>query len=659
MALEIGPGITFGGGITFQTEIPTAEVLYDTPGTYSWTAPAGVTSVSVVCIGGGGSGSRGYSPATNQSRQGGGGAGLGWKNNISVTPGQSYTVVVGQGGNSISTNEIIATSSTSANIPVYGNLTLTLDSPTTALQFSNRVIVRPTANLQCYADGLISSYVGNVTMTVNVTEFNGAGGPYSSWNVYWYGNVGSAGGDSYFISKTTVAGLGGQPGSLEGYAGLGGQYVGDGGGKGGAGSIAPKNPLALDPTYPYSYPVGGGSGGSAGGYSGDGGNAGVDGDTFAVGNRREIILPTAGSGGAPGGSWNSTPNNYVMTPPNSSILNYSFGAGSGGSGVGVNGEGASGGYWASYLQGYIMSGNAAAYGVDAGAVGAPGSLGGPSIANQSYPGVGNGFGAVGTYVSNSIQRGGDGGLYGGGGGSVGPEMILDPVYDRIGYGGNGAVRIIWGTGRGFPSNAGPGGFSYRSLLSSTGQAAYDATAYNDWFSVSAQDYANVQAGITGATTIGLSDAEMAQPIAGGLGTENSATMAQNRATVAANTYVLGLVVRGQANANSFTFRPYIGPSFRGNTYGAIGQNSLTVTGNSPLYWLRKNPALPTSLESYVMCGERITNSGESNWALIENTNPSPGATGAAYSNNFSTWTTLSATLTGPAQQWLLTTDVNW
>jgi hypothetical protein len=58
---------------------------YTTPGTYSWTAPAGVTSVSVVAIGPG---------ATNA----GGGGGLTWANGLSVTPGQSYTVVVGAGG---------------------------------------------------------------------------------------------------------------------------------------------------------------------------------------------------------------------------------------------------------------------------------------------------------------------------------------------------------------------------------------------------------------------------------------------------------------------------------------------------------------------------------------------------------------------------------
>jgi hypothetical protein len=65
------------------------SVTYSTPGTYTWTAPAGVSHVSVVAIGGGGGGT---------SFQGGGGGGLGWKNNISTTPGTGYQVVVGCGG---------------------------------------------------------------------------------------------------------------------------------------------------------------------------------------------------------------------------------------------------------------------------------------------------------------------------------------------------------------------------------------------------------------------------------------------------------------------------------------------------------------------------------------------------------------------------------
>ena len=71
------------------------EELYTIPGTYSWTAPDNVTSISVICIGGGGAGSSGQ-VATPQTA--GGGGGLGWKNNIAVVPGNSYTVVVGLGG---------------------------------------------------------------------------------------------------------------------------------------------------------------------------------------------------------------------------------------------------------------------------------------------------------------------------------------------------------------------------------------------------------------------------------------------------------------------------------------------------------------------------------------------------------------------------------
>ena len=71
---------------------------FTTPGSYTWVAPSNVTSVSVVAVGAGGNG--------GINRNGDGGGGLGYKNNISVTPGQSYTVVVGanvfdqNGGNS-------------------------------------------------------------------------------------------------------------------------------------------------------------------------------------------------------------------------------------------------------------------------------------------------------------------------------------------------------------------------------------------------------------------------------------------------------------------------------------------------------------------------------------------------------------------------------
>lgn len=80
-------------GIQVGVTVPifNGEAVFTTPGTYSWAAPAGVTSVSVVCVGAGGTASvslEGYGT-------GGGGGALAWKNNIPVTPGNSYQVVVG------------------------------------------------------------------------------------------------------------------------------------------------------------------------------------------------------------------------------------------------------------------------------------------------------------------------------------------------------------------------------------------------------------------------------------------------------------------------------------------------------------------------------------------------------------------------------------
>ena len=69
------------------------EASFTTPGTYSWTAPNGVNSVSVVCVG-----PSGKDSSSAGAQYGTAGGGLGWKNNISVTSGQSYTVVVGNFG---------------------------------------------------------------------------------------------------------------------------------------------------------------------------------------------------------------------------------------------------------------------------------------------------------------------------------------------------------------------------------------------------------------------------------------------------------------------------------------------------------------------------------------------------------------------------------
>ena len=70
----------------------TNQAIITTTGASTWTVPTGVTSVSVVCIGGGSAGLRSDSAAV-----GGGGGGLRWYNNLTVTPGATINVAVGVG----------------------------------------------------------------------------------------------------------------------------------------------------------------------------------------------------------------------------------------------------------------------------------------------------------------------------------------------------------------------------------------------------------------------------------------------------------------------------------------------------------------------------------------------------------------------------------
>lgn len=287
-----------------------AEFL--TPGTYTWICPDGVSSVSAVCVGAGGGG---YSSWANSAGSGGG---LGWKNNIPVAPGNSYTVVVGTGG------------------------------------------------------------IKNV----------------------------SAGGNSYFIDLSTVAGYGGGNASAGAYTSgpnsnstYGGGWQGDGGGAGG-----------------YANYTGGGG---AGGYAGTGGGSQSD--------------AAASSGaGAGGGYYSST-----------------YGTGAGG-GVGVYGIRTDYNAQYGYAYGSLGNGKGSDYlwvANQQGLGGRGGSYRTGTISGQTtgYHGCSGenpwGF----SNNSGAIQ----GGFPGGGGGGPGTSY-------GGGRGGDGAVRIIWsgeavGVGRAYPS----------------------------------------------------------------------------------------------------------------------------------------------------------------------------------------------------------------
>ena len=74
--------------------IPAGEQSYPTAGTYTFIVPARVSSINVLCIGGGGAGA-GADDTSDTAGSGGGGGACAYTNSISVTPGESLTVIVG------------------------------------------------------------------------------------------------------------------------------------------------------------------------------------------------------------------------------------------------------------------------------------------------------------------------------------------------------------------------------------------------------------------------------------------------------------------------------------------------------------------------------------------------------------------------------------
>jgi hypothetical protein len=72
--------------------------LISTNGIYTWVAPAGITSAQVTVVGGGGSGSYGYTVGQQEGDCAGGGGGGTAQSIISVTPGTSYNITVGTTG---------------------------------------------------------------------------------------------------------------------------------------------------------------------------------------------------------------------------------------------------------------------------------------------------------------------------------------------------------------------------------------------------------------------------------------------------------------------------------------------------------------------------------------------------------------------------------
>lgn len=88
---ESGPIVSTSNTITVNNTW--GSRVFTTTGTHTFIVPAGVTSISFAVIGAGGGGAVG-----SENFGAGGGGACAYRNNVTVTPGQSITVFVGAGG---------------------------------------------------------------------------------------------------------------------------------------------------------------------------------------------------------------------------------------------------------------------------------------------------------------------------------------------------------------------------------------------------------------------------------------------------------------------------------------------------------------------------------------------------------------------------------
>ena len=188
----------------------TASQTFENAGTYTFTVPAGVTSLTVEVWGGGG-GARGDGSG---SRSGGGGGAYA-KSTLSVTPGQVHNVVVGAGGTATSNP------GQSGGISYFGtNLVVAAGGSGGGSSGGAGGLVANSTGTVRFAGGA----GGNTSPGAN----NGGGGGGGSGSATANGTNGSA-------SSGSTGGAGGTGGGAGGKGGDNGQPGADGVGRGGGG----------------------------------------------------------------------------------------------------------------------------------------------------------------------------------------------------------------------------------------------------------------------------------------------------------------------------------------------------------------------------------------------------------------------------------------
>jgi hypothetical protein len=243
---------------------------FTTSGTYSWTVPTNVVTISVVAVGGGGGGP--------DIGSGGGGGALAYVNDISVTPGETLIVGVGTSGLGANTPGVGLTATDGGNSYVKRGATSLVEAG------GGKRGITATLDAPPGAGGMVIVGTGGIGGAGAPGDTGGGIQGSGGGGAGGYSGAGGQGGQSNFGEGFPGSGGGGGGGNGTSDAGSGGGGVGifgqgesglqGNGGGGGSGGIQGQ---------PGSASVGG-SGGlyGGGGGGGDGGDTGGNGAPGAV-----------------------------------------------------------------------------------------------------------------------------------------------------------------------------------------------------------------------------------------------------------------------------------------------------------------------------------------------------------------------------------------
>jgi hypothetical protein len=182
---------------------------YSTAGTYSFTVPAGVTSLKIEAWGGGAGGPASAGPSY---RRGGGGGAYAGESAYTVVPGTSYTVTVGAGG---------SLSDTSAGgLSSFGSIVVAKGAST----YLGGTAAASTGSIR---------YSGGNGGTTAGTYGNGGGGSGGAGGAGGVGGAGTSTGGVGGTAGAAGSGTAGGTGGIGGYAiaATGGSFPGGGGGE--------------------------------------------------------------------------------------------------------------------------------------------------------------------------------------------------------------------------------------------------------------------------------------------------------------------------------------------------------------------------------------------------------------------------------------------